>query len=106
MLVKYIKARLVKITILGNFAALLTILLGMDYIYNNYLTVNGYANNALIWALTVTLSIWSLFGILNFCLYSQGVMQDEIERMGQAKVKLEKALLNNRRTSRKRRSKK
>ena len=88
---------------LEYFAILLTILLGMDYIYNNYLVVDGNANDALIWDLTVTVSIWSLFGILGYCIYAQNIMQDEINRMSVAKVKLEKTLLNNRRTSKKKR---
>jgi hypothetical protein len=53
----------------------------------------------LIWACTVTFSIFVFFGLFLYCLFAQSLMQDELGRVTKVKEELETLLLKRRLSS-------
>ena len=51
------------------------------------------------WAMTVAFFFSLFLMLINVCAYSQGVLRDEVNRCAKAKSKLEKSLLNKRKSS-------
>jgi hypothetical protein len=82
----------------GLFASFLTIAVSFDYVYKEYLSKGGN-NDPLIWAFTVALGFVAFIGLLNYCVYAQSVVADEIVRVSAAKAKLEEQVLRRRLSS-------
>ncbi|MDP2592931.1 hypothetical protein Q8W41_26075 [Vibrio splendidus] len=89
----------------GLFASFLTIAVSFDYIYKEYLG-GGNDNTPVIWACTVALGFVAFFAVLNYCVYAQSIVRDEIERVSEAKAKLEEQVLRKRLSSKGRKKKK
>jgi hypothetical protein len=94
-----VKDLLTKVNIFGLFAGFVSVVVGFDYVYKEYLLPDGSNEDALVWAFTVALGFLGFFGLLNYCLFAQSIMQDEINRMCVVKERLESALLTNKRRS-------
>ncbi|WP_264922606.1 hypothetical protein [Vibrio vulnificus] len=97
MLLK-IRKTISQVSLFNLLAGSIGIYAGLDYVYNNYIT-KATSNDPLIWAMTVTLGVCSFIALLNYCAYAQSVVQDEVDRIAEAKAELEKAVLNMRRSS-------
>ncbi|EHH2475278.1 hypothetical protein H8F06_11745 [Vibrio fluvialis] len=82
----------------GLFASFLTIAVSFDYVYKEYLGKSG-DNTPIIWACTVALGFVAFVGLLNYCVYAQSIVRDEIERVSAAKAKLEEQVLRKRLSS-------
>lgn len=100
MLVQYIKNKIASLSTFATFSAFVTVVLGMDYVWNNYFTPSKDAE-PLIWGLTVATGLFVAFGLLNYCWFSQSNLQSEIDRITDVKARLEAQLLKKRLSSRK-----
>ncbi|MCA0938236.1 hypothetical protein LCL85_22115 [Vibrio alginolyticus] len=90
---------------IGLFGSFVTIVGFFDYIYKEYLGGEGN-NTPVIWACTIGLGIVAFFGLLNYCVYAQSIVRDEIERVSKAKARLEEQVMRKRLSSKGRRKKK
>ena len=86
------------IGLVGLFASFLTIAVSFDYIYKEYLNIAN-SNTPIIWACTIALGIVAFVGLLNYCVYAQSIVKDEIERVSEAKANLEAQILRKRLSS-------
>lgn len=87
------------VNVFAVFSGFLTVITALDYIYKEYLHSGSQPSDTMIWAFSGALTFFCLFGILSYCLYAQGILQDEIDRMSKTKATLEAKILNNRRSS-------
>lgn len=81
----------------GGLAAFLTVLTGLHMVYG--WVVDGDNTGAILWASSAALALFALSGILNYCVFEQMKMQDEIDRMSRSRERLERALLSDRLSS-------
>lgn len=87
-----------QISLFHQLVATVSLYAGLDYIYKEYVA-KGANTEPLIWALTSTFFIGTIFALLNYCTYAQLILQDEVDRIAKAKSDLENILLNSRRSS-------
>ncbi len=96
---KIFRDRVSKLGIFGLFSAFVGVVVGLDYIYKEYLTNGAEPTDAIIWAFTAAFGFLMIFGLLNYCVYAQGILQDEVDRVSKVKSQLENSILHNRKSS-------
>jgi len=98
-----IRKKISSVSLFNLFVGGIGTIVGLDYIYRVFLDNDAKNQEPLIWAFSVTSGVFLLIGVMNYCAYGQGIMQDEIDRISRAKSELEKKVLKTRRTSKPRR---
>lgn len=71
-------------------ATLISVMAGIESLVGKYL---GGNQSAVIWAFTATMCFFALVMILNYCVYAQSIIQDELDRVALAKSELEDSVL-------------
>lgn len=99
---KYLKDRVTAASTFFGFSAFVSMAVGLDYVWGTYFQQDR-GTAPLVWGLTVTLTIFLFFGLLNYCWYAQSMLQSEIERITAVKARLETQVLRKRLSSKKRR---
>lgn len=97
---KFIKEKLTGLRALSAFITYISTVVALDYIYKTYWV--GPTTEPIVWAASVTLGLYTFIGLLNYCLFSQTIMQDEINRITGIKARLETQMLKKRQSSKKR----
>ncbi len=94
---KFIKEKITGLRILSTFATYAGTVVALDYVYKTYWI--GPTTEPIVWAASITLGLYAFIGLLNYCLFAQTKMQDEIDRITAVKAKLETKVLKKRRSS-------
>lgn len=96
---RFLKEKVTKASAAGTFATYCGAVAALDYFYKEYW--EGPTTEPIIWAVSVTFGVYAFLGLLNYCWYSQSIMQDEINRITAIKARLEAQILKRRQSSRK-----
>lgn len=96
----FLKEKVTKANTFVVFATFVSLVLGLDYIWNTYFAIER-GHGPLVWALTCATATWAFFGLLNYCWFAQSLLQDEINRITAVKARLERQILSKRLSSRK-----
>ena len=96
---KFVKEKVTGLGAVSTFATYCGAVVALDYIYKEY--VVGPTTEPIIWAISVTFGVYSFIGLLNYCWFTQSIMQDEIDRITAIKARLEAQVLKKRQSSRK-----
>ena len=94
-MINKIRKTVARTSLFGLLGTFLTVVLSFDYIYSEYFAQTS-GNEPIIWAGTIALGVTSFFGLLNYCVYAQSIVKDEIERVTLQKSKLEEQVLRKR----------
>lgn len=84
--------------VVQGFATFVGTLGGLWYIFDVFVE-GGDPLHPLIWASTVTLFAFVMFGMFSYCAYAQLLMKDEIDRITLVKGEMERLLLKRRLSS-------
>jgi hypothetical protein len=96
----FAKENVTKASTFVGFATFVSLVLGLDYVWNTYFAIER-GREPLVWALTFSTACFAFFGILNYCWFAQSLLQDEIDRITAVKARLEGQILSKRLSSRK-----
>lgn len=94
---KFIKKKVTSLSALTILSTYIGVVVGLDYLYKTYWV--GPTTEPIVWAASITLGLYAFVGLLNYCLFVQLTMQDEIDRITAVKAKLEGKVLKKRRSS-------
>ena len=93
----FLREKFTAIGVIKGLGAYLGILGGLHLLFN-WLVADS-DDGAIVWASTIALGLYAFFGLMNYCLFAQMKMQEEIDRMAHSKSRLERAVLTNRQSS-------
>lgn len=94
---KFIQNKCSGLGIITTLVSYIGFVVGLDYLYAKYW--DGPMVTAIVWSASVVLAIYVFVGLLVYCFFAQLIMQEEIDRMGASKARLESQILKKRQSS-------
>ena len=96
-LIAFVRDKITGVNTLGWLVSFIGTIAALDYFYITYWKSSDL--NAVTWAASSTLALYSFIGLFNYCSFSQLKMQDEIDRVTKIKARLETQFLKKRQSS-------
>lgn len=94
---KAIKEKVTASNLFVAFATFIGLVTGLESLYEKHIQ-----DPPILWAYSISIGLFVLWCLLNYCWIAQSVMQDEINRISEVKTRLEGQVIKSRQSSRKR----
>lgn len=97
---KYLREKITTLSVAGTFATYAGAVAALDYFHKTYWS--DPTSESVMWAATFAFFCYAFIGLLNYCCFSQMVLQEEVDRVAAVKSRLEKQVVKSRQSSKKR----